>query len=85
MQAIPPSLTRNCGRDNAAKRYGWGWGPPSSWQGWVVFVTYFVLIGVTTLLLRPDENLPYFLAIVTFLTVLLMVICWIKGESPRWR
>ena len=21
-----------------AKRYGWGWGPPQTWQGWVVFV-----------------------------------------------
>jgi hypothetical protein len=20
-----------------AKRYGWGWGIPSSWQGWLVF------------------------------------------------
>ena len=19
-----------------AKRYGWGWGPPNNWQGWVV-------------------------------------------------
>jgi hypothetical protein len=22
----------------AAKRYGWGWGPPTSWHGWVVLV-----------------------------------------------
>ena len=68
-----------------AKRYGWGWGPPASWQGWAVFATYFILLGVTTLLFRPDQDLPYFLAMVTFLTVLLMVICWIKGEPPRWR
>ena len=27
-----------------AKRYGWGWGPPSAWQGWAVLVTYLVLV-----------------------------------------
>ena len=24
-----------------AKKYGWGWGLPSTWQGWVVYCVYF--------------------------------------------
>jgi hypothetical protein len=27
-----------------AKRYGWGWGLPSAWQGWVVLISYFALV-----------------------------------------
>ena len=28
-----------------AKRYGWGWGFPTTWQGWLVIALYVVLIG----------------------------------------
>ena len=68
-----------------AKRYGWGWGPPSSWEGWVVLAVYFGLLGVDALLFRPDRELHLFLAYVTFVTVLLIAVCWLKGEPPRWR
>jgi hypothetical protein len=27
-----------------AKRYGWGWGPPRVWQGWVVLAIFFALL-----------------------------------------
>ena len=40
-----------------AKRYGWGWGFPRTWQGRVVLAVYVILIAV----------------------------CWAKGEPPRWR
>jgi hypothetical protein len=25
-----------------AKRYGWGWGPPVTWQGWAVLVVWLL-------------------------------------------
>ena len=68
-----------------AKRYGWGWGPPSSWQGWAVLAAYFGLVVVDVLLFRPDRELHLFIAVAAFLTVLLVVVCWLKGEPPRWR
>jgi len=67
-----------------AKRYGWGWGLPSSWQGWVVFVIYFSLLGLGTLLLRPWGLVAY-LVFVGFINALLATVCWLKGEPPRWR
>lgn len=42
-----------------AKRYGWGWGLPTAWQGWVVMALFSCL--------------------------LLVAVCWAKGEPPRWR
>jgi hypothetical protein len=26
-----------------AKRYGWGWGPPLTWQGWVFMISWLVV------------------------------------------
>ncbi len=68
-----------------SKRYGWGWGPPSSWQGWVVVAVYFGLLGLDALLFLPDREHFYFLASAGILCVLLVAVCWLKGEPPEWR
>jgi hypothetical protein len=72
-----------------AKRYGWGWGPPCAWQGWVVMLL-FILIGVggsiVVTLIVPPEQVPLLeIGFATFLILFLMGICWAKGEPPRWR
>ena len=28
-----------------AKRYGWGWGLPICWQGWIVLIVWMVLLS----------------------------------------
>jgi hypothetical protein len=69
-----------------AKRYGWGWGFPCRWQGWAVFGLYTLLIYIGAEVARPDETgTPYFTLYVIFLSVLLVGVCWWKGEPPRWR
>ena len=68
-----------------AKRYGWGWGPPSCWQGWLVLAIYFGLLGMDVLVFPPDRELHLFLVFVACLSALLVGICWVKGEPPRWR
>jgi hypothetical protein len=67
-----------------AKRYGWGWGLPVRWQGWVVFGTYLTLICAGKLLFRlKDGNLVVYLVV---LTALLIVVVAVKGEKPlAWR
>ena len=67
-----------------AKRYGWGWGFPSTWQGWVVLLTYLVLILGGIPLIQATGNAVY-TAYTVLLTVALIAICWITGEPPRWR
>jgi hypothetical protein len=66
-----------------AKRYGWGWGLPSCWQGWAVTGVYFVLLGVG--ILSFSQKIVIFAFFAAILTLLLLTICWIKGEPPRWR
>ena len=68
-----------------AKRYGWGWGLPSAWQGWVVVVAFFVLLALGSVLFPPDEQTGWYLAYVAIIAVALIVVAWWKGEPPRWR
>ena len=69
-----------------AKRYGWGWGLPVRWQGWVVFAVYAVfLYGGIYYLKEQAAPLPL-LIYVTALTAVLIAIMAAKGERPaRWR
>jgi hypothetical protein len=68
-----------------AKRYGWGWGLPSTWQGWVVLVGFLVLLALGSVLFPPDEQMGWYLAYVAIVSVGLVVVAWRKGEPPRWR
>ena len=67
-----------------AKKYGWGWSWPSTWQGWLVSAGYvfLVTVGAATL---PREHPAVFTFYVLFLTAALLAVCWRKGEQPRWR
>ncbi len=68
-----------------AKRYGWGWGAPATWQGWLVLVAYLVAMVVGTLTVPPARSPLGFLVLTTVDTTLLILVCYLKGEPPRWR
>ena len=36
-----------------AKRYGWGWGLPCAWQGWVVLAVWILLMSLSVWGLLP--------------------------------
>jgi uncharacterized membrane protein YhaH (DUF805 family) len=67
------------------KRYGWGWGIPTTWQGWLVLAAFVVLLIIGSIVLPPGKQIWSYLAYVAVLCVLLIGICWRKGEPPRWR
>jgi hypothetical protein len=67
-----------------AKRYGWGWGPPTMWQGWAVLFIWFMVIAAAGIRLMPG-HLVAFLGFNLLMVVLLLFICYVKGEPPRWR
>jgi hypothetical protein len=71
-----------------AKKYGWGWGLPLTWQGWVVFAGYFAFIVYDAFRLdinsSSDVAVTYaFDSIVA--SIVLVVIAYLTGEKPRWR
>ncbi|MEM5399896.1 hypothetical protein [Paraburkholderia unamae] len=68
-----------------AKRYGWGWGLPLTWQGWVVLVVYVLSIVLSAVFFEPHGHPYAFAGLAILATVALSLVCWLKGEPPRWR
>ena len=68
----------------AAKRYGWGWGLPLTWQGWMVLAG-FLVINLAVLLLPHGLARYAFLVVPPASLVVLIAICLKKGKPPRWR
>lgn len=69
-----------------AKRYGWGWGFPVRWQGWLVMAAYFAAVLAGIYYFNPDRR-PIAVAVcIVSATVVFIVVVAIKGEHPlRWR
>lgn len=76
-----------------AKRFGWGW-TPVTWQGWLVTLGYvIILVDQAASTMRYDktgsasvnDTMIYFGLNFILSTVLLLIICYMKGERPSWR
>lgn len=67
-----------------AKRYGWGWCPPSSWQGWAVFAVWLMAMTVVAITFAGHHTV-WFITSTAVLAVALIAVCWAKGEPPAWR
>jgi hypothetical protein len=67
-----------------AKRYGWGWGLPCAWQGWVVLAVWVALVYGTAFLMMP-RHFALWMVSIAVLGTALFVVCLIKGEPLRWR
>lgn len=66
----------------AAKRYGWGWGAPRTWEGGLILTGYVALVLAPAVLLDGDRRGVATLAAVVVATPTLVWVCWRKGEPP---
>lgn len=66
-----------------AKAYGWGWGIPCAWQGWVVLVAYLGSVAIGSFLLLGRPGLQSM--VIASASLVFLGICWLRGEPPRWR
>ncbi|HEX3396559.1 MAG TPA: hypothetical protein VHS76_07645 [Steroidobacteraceae bacterium] len=67
-----------------AKRRGWGWGPPTCWQGKAVLVCWMLIIVAAVLLFGRNHLVAFFVFSIAMVGLLLL-ICYLKGEPPAWR
>jgi len=67
-----------------AKRYGWGWGLPARWQGWVCLLGYLAALAAGFRCLLPAHE-QLLLVLTLGLSLALVGICWWKGEPAGWR
>jgi hypothetical protein len=67
-----------------AKRYGWGWGPPITWQGWVFLLLWLAVFFSGVAYFIAHRSLMHVVFAAAMVTVLLAMLYW-KGEPPRGR
>jgi hypothetical protein len=68
-----------------AKRYGWGWGLPCAWQGWVVLILFVAALIGAAKLIDPAHKPFHFGGMVIFLSFVLLAVYRGKAEPPKWR
>lgn len=66
-----------------AKTYGYGWGLPCSWQGWMVLLVYIALIVTAPRIALLNKQPMFYSAYVGILTLILIGICMWKGGRPH--
>ncbi|MEI7810659.1 MAG: hypothetical protein WCI41_03875 [bacterium] len=64
------------------KSYGWGW-TPCSWEGWIVILVWIIAL-MFIIANIPYETTTHFL-IVSLMVLLLIFVCYKKGEKPKWQ
>lgn len=68
-----------------AKRYGWGWGIPNVWQGWLVLLVFLLLVVAGAVVVLPTQGQLIFNLYLGIICAVLITVCLLKGEPPRWR
>jgi len=69
------------------KLYGWGW-IPAKWQGWAVILLFLVIILLDSFSLGQnptDSQVSWFMSTLILSMILLVYICYKKGETPKWQ
>ena len=69
------------------KLYGWGW-IPVTWQGWLVIAAFVVYLCWLAFSLKEhpgQSDVAQFIVEVIVGVVVLIFICYKKGESPKWQ
>jgi hypothetical protein len=66
------------------KLYGWGW-VPATWKGWLVILVWVTLFAFLMAMIEEnDHEIGKNIAVIFFITGLLIWICYKKGEKPKW-
>jgi len=68
-----------------AKTYGYGWGLPCVWQGWVVMLAYVGLVIAASVFIPPSVHMKSWLVAMVGLSFMFCLVGWWKGEKPAWR
>ena len=76
-----------------AKKYGWGWGLPITWQGRLSFLVFILvwLLAILLILGTADEtahsnsSIALFIGIVVLDVLALLYVSFRYGEPPKWR
>ena len=66
------------------KRFGWGWGLPVRWQGWLAMALFIGALALAKhFFFTPDRPMLFSIAVIACIAAF-AAVCWLKGEPPKW-
>ena len=68
-----------------AKKYGFGWGLPHTWQGWVTVAVFLLCLGLATYVIQPRDNPILYSLIVVLVSAVFLLVVYLKGETSGSR
>jgi hypothetical protein len=68
-----------------AKRYGWGWGLPLTWEGWIVITVWLCVLVAVVPSLHAHRHVIDRVVFIVGMVAALFGVCYWKGEPVRWR
>lgn len=63
------------------KRFGWGWGWPSAWQGWAVMALHLAAVYAAVVFFAP----PVATIVALAASAAMVAVAWRTSDRPRWR
>jgi hypothetical protein len=69
----------------AAKRYGFGAGPPVAWQGWALLAAYIAALALLRWLLVPGHRIAWAIVFVALTITLVTVAARHTRGGWHWR
>ena len=68
-----------------AKKHGWGWAPPTAWQGRWFLGAWIAAVVILSPLLHQRGGFQMFISFFLPMLAVLLVVCFVKGEPPGSR
>jgi hypothetical protein len=63
------------------KRFGWGWGLPLTWQGWLTLLIFIAFLASLPLI---TSNATLLVVLVLAAVTVFSVIAWVTSGKPEW-
>ena len=63
-----------------ATKHGWGWAPPTAWQGRWFLGIWIVTVVILSPLLHQRSGFQMFILFFLPMLALLLAVCFVKGE-----
>lgn len=70
----------------SSKKYGWGWGLPCAWQGWLAMALWLAAIIAGSIIFNPERVSRWVFSLAIFIpTTVLIIVAVRTSEKPKWR
>ncbi len=68
----------------AYKKFGWGWGFPVTWQGWLFYFVWTSILLPIVWYLQSADKILFLILFITLMAGVLIITYLLKGERKHF-